>query len=74
MCTVTVTGSADQITILWLDAMDNAIISGIVTTQDSMSTLTFNPLAASDAGTYTCRAALDSAMDSASRTITVQSK
>ena len=42
-----------------------------VTTNGSMSTLTFNPLAASHAGTYTCRATLDSAMDSASRTISV---
>ena len=74
-CTVTVTGSADQPTITWLmGPMDNMITSGVVRTSGSMSTLTFNPLAASDAGTYTCRATLGSAMDSASRTITVQSE
>ena len=71
-CTVTVTGSTDQPTINWLDPMDNVITSGVVMT-GGMSTLTFNPLAASHAGTYTCRATLGSAMDSASRTITVQS-
>ena len=72
-CTVTVTGSTDQPIITWLDPMDNIITSGVVTT-GSMSTLTFNPLAASHAGTYTCRATLGSAMDSAFRTITVQSE
>ena len=42
-----------------------------VVTIGSMSTLTFNPLAASDAGTYTCRAALGSAMNATSRTYTI---
>ena len=53
-CTVTVTGSTDQPTITWLDPMNNMITSGVETT-GSMSTLTFNPLAASHAGIYTCR-------------------
>ena len=75
-CTITVTGSDDQPTITWLmGPMDNQMMisSGVVTTS-SMSTLTFNPLSASHAGAYTCRAILGSAMDSASRTIAVQSK
>ena len=72
-CTVTVTGSIDQPTITWMDPMDNVITSGVVMT-GGMSILTFNPLAASHAGRYTCRATLDSAMDSTSRTITVQSE
>ena len=73
-CTVTVTGSDDQSTITWLmGPMNNMITSGVVTT-GSMSTLTFNPLAASDAGTYTCRVILGSVMDSESTTIIVQSK
>ena len=59
-CTVTVTGSTDQPTITWLmGPMDNMITSGVMTA-GSMSTLTFNPLAASHAGTYTCRATLGS--------------
>ena len=72
-CTVTVTGSNDQPTITWLMGANNMITSGVVTT-GGMSTLTFNPLAASHAGIYTCRATLDSVMDSASTTITVQSE
>ena len=55
VCTVTVTGTTDQPTITWLDPMNNTISSGVVTT-GSLSTLTFNPLAASHAGIYTCRA------------------
>jgi hypothetical protein len=53
--------------------MDNVITSGVVTT-GSMSTLTFNPLAASHAGKYTCRATLDSAMDSAMVNVSVESE
>ena len=40
----------------WLDPMNNAVPSDMVTASGSMSTLTFNPLSASHAGTYTCRA------------------
>ena len=73
VCSVTVTGSTDTPTITWMDPMNNRITSGVMTT-GSMSTLTFNPLAASHAGVYTCRATLGSAMDTASRTITLQGK
>ena len=55
MCSATVTGSTDQPTFTWLDPMNNPVPSGMVTTTGSMSTLTFSPLAASHAGTYTCR-------------------
>ena len=73
-CTVTVTGSNDQPMITWLMG-PNMITSGVVTKfNGGMSTLTFNPLSASHAGTYTCRATLGSAMDSAPTTITVQSE
>ena len=73
-CTITVTGSIDQPMITWLMGhMDNMITSGVVTNRGS-STLTFNPLAASHAGTYTCRATLGNAVDSASTTITVKSE
>ena len=73
VCSVSVTGSTEQPTITWLNPMNRQITSEVETT-GSMNTLTFNPLATSDAGTYTCRATLGSAMDSASRTITVRSK
>ena len=58
-----------------MNNMINTNADGVtVVTTGGMSTLTFNPLAASHAGTYTCRATLGSAMDSASTTITVQSE
>ena len=73
-CTVTVTGSTDQPTITWLMGPMNDMITSGVMMNGGMSTLTFNPLAASHAGIYTCRATLGSAVDSASMTITVQSE
>ena len=73
-CTVTVTGSTDQLAITWLRSpMNSEVTDGVVTT-DRMSTLTFNALAASHAGTYTCRAALGSAMDSETMTVSVASE
>ena len=79
ICTVAVTGSNDQLMITWvmgpMNNMINTNTDGVtVVTTGNISTLTFNPLAASHAGTYTCRATLGSAMDSASTTITVQSE
>ena len=81
MCSVTVTGSTDQPTITWL--VNDAEISSDAARTVSMnsdsagrysSTLTFNPLTASHAATYTCRATLGSAEDTALRTVNVQSK
>ena len=65
MCTVTVTGSNDQLMITWLmGPMINTNADGVtVVTSGGMSTLTFNPLAASHAGTYTRIATLGSAME-----------
>ena len=78
ICTVAVTGSNDQLMITWLmgpmDNMVNTNADGVtVVTTGGLSTLTFDPLAASHAGTYTCRATLGSAVE-ASTTITVQSE
>ena len=55
-CSVTVTGSNDQPNITWLDPMNNTVPSEMFTTTGNMSTLTFDPLAASHAGSYMCRA------------------
>ena len=54
-CSATVIGSSDQPTFIWLGPMNNPVPSEMVTTTGSMSTLIFDPLAASHAGTYTCR-------------------
>ena len=81
-CSVIVTGSTDQPSIIWLVAgvevpSSDPTRTVLVTSGSAGSysnTLTFHPLAASHAGTYTCRATVGSAMDTASRTVTVQSK
>ena len=81
-CAVTVTESDDQPVITWLDegveipssdpTRTVSDTSGSAGSYSSM--LMFSRLSASDAGTYTCRATLGSAMDSESTTITVQSE
>ena len=73
-CTATVTGLIDQPTITWLDQMNNLIPSGMVNIMGSMSTLTFNQLAVSDAGTYTCTAAVGGRVQTAAVNITVESE
>ena len=54
-------------TITWLDPINNEIMP-------TTSILTFNPLTASDAGTYTCRATLGSMMETAEVMVTVESE
>ena len=73
-CSATVTGSTDQPTIIWLDQINNPVPSEMVTTTGSMSTLTFNPLAASHTGTYTCRGMVGGAVQSETVEITVLSE
>ena len=81
-CSVTVTGSTDTPTITWLDdgveipSTDPTRIVSMTTGSPGSysSTLMFNPLRASDAGTYTCRTILGSATDSASFDVTVRGK
>ena len=59
--------SAGQPTITWLDPMNNEIMP-------TTSVLTFNPLNASDAGTYTCRATLGSVVETVQVMVTVESE
>ena len=78
------TGSTDTPTITWLDdgveihvpSTDPTRMVSMTTgsTGSYSSTLMFNPLAASHAGTYTCRATLDGAMDTETINVTVQSE
>ena len=73
-CAVNVTGAIDQPRITWLmGPMNSTVTTGVVTT-GNVSTLTFDPLAASDAGTYTCRATLGSVIETEEMNVTVQSK
>ena len=76
-CSACVTESTDTPNITWLDPMNNEIntseVLNIMIT-GSMNTLIFNPLAASHAGTYTCRVTLDNATSTATTQLTVQGK
>ena len=83
MCSVTVTGSTDQPTITWLDdgaeiTSKSSIRTVSETTSDGSngysSTLTFDPLSASHAGTYTCRATVGSDVLTDTEMITTQSE
>ena len=81
-CSVTVTGSTDTPTITWLDngveisSSDPTRMVSMTTGSPGSysSTLMFNPLSASDAGLYTCRAVLGSAVDTETMDVTVQSE
>ena len=74
VCSATVTGSTDQPTFTWLDPMDNLVPSGMFTTTGSMSTLTFNPLAVTHAGTYTCEVKAGGVTETQTYHIIVNSK
>ena len=74
VCSVTVTGSSGPPTITWLDPVNNTVSSEMVSTTDSVSTLTFNPLSASHAGTYTCIAAVGGEVQTDMKAVTVQSE
>ena len=87
-CTVNVTGSNNQpmITLTWLDDDADSIISTTARVRVSgtgsvdsgySNTLTFSPLRASDAGTFTCKAILGNNVEQelvVDITVTVHSK
>ena len=82
VCSITVIGSALQPTITWLDdgvqitslSDSSRTVSATISDVSNMhsSTLVFDPLSASHAGTYTCRAEIASLSVSGERTFTVQ--
>ena len=71
VCHATVTGSTDQPTITWMDPNSNPVPYGIITTAGSISTLTFSPLAISDAGTYTCNVNVEGVIQAQTYNVTV---
>ena len=84
MCSASVTGSTDQPSITWLEG-DVEISNSTTRTVSAptmrpsggsySNTLTFSPLAASHAGTYTCRAtAAGNLMDTGMMVVSIQSK
>ena len=82
-CSATVTGSTDQPTIIWLHDGDEIYLTettrmmsppSLRSSSDYSSTLTFNPLLTSHAGTYTCTAMVGSVVETAAVVVTVQSE
>ena len=73
-CSATVTGSTSRPTFTWLDPTDNTVPSEMITTCGSVSTLTFDPLAASYTGTYTCTAAVAENAMTDTKVVSVRSK
>ena len=73
-CSATVIGSIDTPNVAWLDAMNNTVPTGMVSVMGNVHTLTFNPLSASHAEVYTCRAALGGAVQTESMEVTVESE
>ena len=64
----------DQITITWLDSRNIKVPSGMISVNGGVTVLRFNPLISSHAGTYTCKATLESAVTFESINVTVESK
>ena len=75
MCsTRTASTLTGQPTITWLDPTNEAVPSGMVSVVGNVHSLTFSPLAASQAGTYSCRAMHGDIVHTAEVTVTVTSE
>ena len=61
-------------TVTWLGPTNTAVPPEMVSTVGDVLVLTFNPLTAAHAGTYTCRVMLGAMIETAVMTVTVQSK
>ena len=74
VCSITVTESTNLTIITWIDPMNNTVLSDRITTTAASITLTFNPLTASHAGVYTCRAASGGEIQADTESVTIQSE
>ena len=74
VCSITVTESTNLTIITWIDPMNNIVLSDRITTTAASITLTFNPLIASHAGVYTCRAASGGEIQADTESVTIQSE
>ena len=72
---LTLTDLTKEVNVTWLDPMNNTVSSEMFSTTGSYnSILTFNPLAASHAGTYTCRAEAENVTLTDTMVVSVESK
>ena len=72
VCSATVTGSTGRPTLYWWDSSNATLPIEMTSYMGNNFTLTFNPLTAAHAGTYTCRAGLGSAVRYVGVTVTVK--
>ena len=75
-CSVAVNGSDEgtNLIITWLSPLNTEVPPVMVNTAGNTSTLTFDPLSLSHAGTYTCRVRLGGIEERRSRTVVVDCK
>ena len=73
-CSVNVTGSSNQPNITWLDPTYDTVPSEMVNATSGISTLVFNPLVVTHAGTYTCQATLGGVVVDNTNTVEVNCK
>jgi hypothetical protein len=73
-CSVEVNGSTDQVNFTWLDPSNDEVPFEMINATNSTSTLIFNPLSISHAGTYSCRVTLGEVEQRESVTVGVEGK
>ena len=71
-CSVEVSGSSDQVNFTWLDPSNDEVPLEMINATDSISTLIFDPLSISHAGTYSCRVTLGEVEQRESLTVGVE--
>lgn len=71
-CSVEVSGSTDQVNFTWLDPSNDEVPFEMINATDSTSTLIFDPLSISHAGTYSCRVTLGEVEHKESLTVGVE--
>lgn len=73
-CSVAVNGSAEPTNFTWLSPLNTEVPPVMVNTASNISTLTFDPLSLSHAGTYTCRVMLGGIEERRTQTVVVDCK
>ena len=73
-CSAEVNGSTDQVNFTWLDPANDEVPFEMINATDSTSTLIFDPLSISHAGTYSCRVTLGEVEQKEILTVGVEGK
>lgn len=73
-CSAKVNGSTDPVNFTWIDPANNEVPFEMINTTNSISTLIFDPLSVSQAGTYSCRVTLGEVEQRESVTVGVEGR